>query len=105
MTEFSGANAEQQAVNFLNLAPRQGPGEASVTPRGNGTAGLMHLEPGSLGEGGEQTWHFKDFPGPNGAQNVLNFVNASPRQGRGEASCFVRNDESAAVFYLEPGTG
>jgi hypothetical protein len=105
VTGFSGANAEQQAVSFLNLAPRQGSGEASVTPRGNGTVGLMYLEPGSLGQGTEQDWHYKDFPGPNGGQNVLNFLNASPRQGRGEASCFVRNDGSAAVFYLEPGTG
>ena len=105
VTEFSGADAEQQAVNFLNASPRQGAGEASVTPRGNGTVGLIYLEPGSLGEGTEQDWHCKDFPGPNGAQGVLNFLNASPRQGRGEASCFVRNDGSAAVFYLEPGTG
>jgi hypothetical protein len=105
VTEFAGANAEQQAVNFLNAPPRQGPGEASVTPRGNGTVGLLHLEPGSLGQGKQQDWHYKDFPGPNGAQNVLNFLNAPPRQGRGEASCFVRNDGSAAVFYLEPGTG
>jgi hypothetical protein len=105
VTEFSGGDAEQEAVNFLNAAPRQGPGEASVTPRGNGTVGLVYLEPGSLGEGTDQTWQRKDFPGPNGAQAVLNFLNAAPPQGHGEATCFVRNDGSAAVFYLEPGTG
>jgi hypothetical protein len=105
VAEFSGADPEQQAVNFLNAPPRQGAGEASVTPRGNGTVGLIYLEPGSLGEGTDQTWQRKDFPGPNGAQAVLNFLNATPAQGRGEATCFVRNDGSAAVFYLEPGTG
>lgn len=105
VTEFSGANAEQQAVDFLNAAPRQGAGEASVTPRGDGTVGLIYLEPGSLDEGTAQDWHWKDFPGPNGAQDVLNFLNASPRQAPGEASCFIRNNGSAAVFYLEPGTG
>lgn len=105
VADFSGGSAEQDAVNFLNASPRQGAGEASVTPRGNGTVGLIYLEPGSLGAGTEQDWHWKDFPGPNGAQDVLNFLNAAPRQGRGEASCFIRNNGSAAVFYLEPGTG
>lgn len=103
--QFSGANAEQQAVDFLNDPSRQGWGEASVTPRQNGTVGLIFLEPGSLGEGSEQAWNWKGFPGPNGAQAVLNFLNALPRQGRGEVSCFVRSDGSAAAFYLEPGTG
>jgi hypothetical protein len=71
----------------------------------HGTVGPIYLEPGSLGEGTDQTSQRKDFPGPNGAQAVLNFVNAIPAQGRGEATCFVRNNGSAAVFYLEPGTG
>ena len=104
-SEFPAPNGAQDAVNFLNEPARQGPGEASVTPRGNGTVGLIYLEPGSLGEGTDQSWQRKDFPGPNGAQSVLNFLNAIPPQGRGEATCFVRNDGSAAVFYLEPGTG
>ena len=32
-------------------------------------------------------------------------MNASPRQGAGEVSGFVRNDGSAVIFYLEPGSG
>ena len=105
LREFPAPNAEQAAVNFLNEPFRQGPGEASVTPRGNGTAGLLWLEPGSLGESTRQTWQFKDFPGPNGAAEALAFLNATPRQAAGEATGFVRNDGSAAIFYLEPGSG
>jgi hypothetical protein len=67
--------------------------------------GLLWLEPGSLGESTLQTWQSKDFPGPDGAQAALAFLNASPRQAAGEASGFVRNDGSAAIFYLEPGSG
>jgi len=103
--EFPAPDGEQAAVDFLNAPLRQGPGEASVTPRSNGTAGLLWLEPGSLGDSTEQTWHFKDFPGPDGQQAALAFLNASPRQGAGEATGFVRSDGSAAIFYLEPGSG
>jgi len=103
--EFSGPNSAQAAVNFLNDPLRQGPGEASVTPRNNGTTGLLWLEPGSLGNSTSQTWNYKDFPGPDGVQAALAFLNASPRQGPGEASGFARNDGSAVVFYLEPGSG
>jgi hypothetical protein len=49
-SEFS-INSDQQAVAFLNLPLRQGAGEASVTLRNNGSAGLIWLEPGSLEEG------------------------------------------------------
>ena len=76
-----------------------------MTPRGNGAVGLLWLEPGSLGESTIQTWQVKDFPGPNGEQFALAFLNATPRQAAGEASGFVRNDGSAAIFYLEPGSG
>ena len=103
--EFPGPNGEQAAVAFLNEPLRQGRGEATVTPRGNGAVGLLWLEPGSLGESTLQTWQSKDFPGPDGAQAALAFLNASPRQSAGEASGFVRNDGSAAIFYLEPGSG
>jgi hypothetical protein len=99
--EFPGA---QDAADFLNANPRQGAGEASVTPRSNGTAGLLYLEPGSLGASTQQTWLTAEFPGANGAQEAVNFLNASPRQGAGEAAGFVRNDGSAVVFYLEPGS-
>jgi hypothetical protein len=103
--EFSGADSAQAAVDFLNDPLRQGAGEASVTPRNNGTTGLLWLEPGSLGNSTAQTWHFKDFPGPGGEQAALAFLNASPRQGAGEACGFVRSDGSVVIFYLEPGSG
>jgi len=105
LREFPAPNGEKAAVDFLNEPLRQGAGEASITPRGNGTVGLVYLEPGSLGEGNEQTWQVREFAAPNGEQAAVNFLNEPLRQGRGEASCFVRNDGSAAVFYLEPGTG
>lgn len=76
-----------------------------ATLRNNGTASLLWLEPGSLGNSTAQTWHYKDFPGPGGEQAALAFLNASPRQGAGEASGFVRSDGSAVIFYLEPGSG
>ena len=103
--EFSGPNSAQAAVDFLNDPLRQGAGEASVTPRNNGTTGLLWLEPGSLGDSTQQAWQHKDFPGPDGESAALGFLNASPRQGAGEASGFVRSDGSAVVFYLEPGSG
>src|SRR5258708_7191351 len=99
------SNGGQGAVHFLNEPLRQGRDEASVTPRGNGTTGLLWLEPGSLGNSTEQTWQHKDFPGPDGESAALAFLNASPRQGAGEASGFVRNDGSAVIFYLEPRSG
>ena len=103
--EFPGPNGQEAAVNFLNEPLRQGRGEASVTPRGNGAVGLLWLEPGSLGDSTEQTWQAKAFAGPDGAQAALAFLNATPRQAAGEASGFVRNDGSAVIFYLEPGSG
>jgi hypothetical protein len=105
LREFPGPGGEKAAVDFLNEPLRQGAGEASVTPRGDGSAGLLWLEPGSLGESTAQTWQYKDYPGPDGEQAAIAFLNASPRQGAGEASGFVRSDGSAAIFYLEPGTG
>ena len=103
--EFPAPDGEAAAVNFLNEPARQGPGEATVTPRGNGTVGLLWLEPGSLGGSSAPAWQYKDFPGPDGEQAALAFLNASPRQGAGEVSGFVRSDGSAVIFYLEPGSG
>jgi hypothetical protein len=100
--EFAGP---QQAVDFLNEPARQGPGQASVTPRSNSSVGLLYLVPGSLGASTTQTWHFKEFPAPDGATSALAFLNASPRQGAGEVSGYARNDGSAVIFYLEPGSG
>ena len=81
-----GIRGAQQAVDFLNEPARQGPGQASVTPRNDGSAGLLYLVPGSLGTSTKQTWHFKDFPAPNGVTSALAFLNAHPRQGAAEAS-------------------
>src|ERR1700751_5501061 len=39
--EFPAPNGAQDAVNFLNEPARQGAGEASVTLRNNGSAGLI----------------------------------------------------------------
>jgi len=36
--------------------------------------------------------------------SALAFLNASPRQGAGEVSGYARNDGSAVIFYLEPGS-
>ena len=102
--EFPAPDGAQEAVDFLNLDPRQGAGEASVTPRGDGTTGLLYLEPGSLGSSTQQAWLTAEFPAPNGAQAAVDFLNAPPRQGAGEAVGFARNDGSAVIFYLEPGS-
>ena len=99
--EFAGP---RQAADFLNEPARQGPGQASVTPRNNGSVGLLYLVPGSLGASTAQTWHFKEFPAPGGVTSALAFLNAAPRQGAGEVSGYARNDGSAVIFYLEPGS-
>jgi hypothetical protein len=99
--EFVGP---EQAVDFLNDPARQGRGEATVTPRKNGTVGLLYLEPGSLGASTAHAWCFKDFPAPHGVRDALAFLNAHPRQGEGEVSGYARTDGSAVIFYLEPGS-
>ena len=102
--EFAAPDGTQAAATFLNEPLRQGAGEASLTPRGNGTAGLVWLEPGSLGEGTGQEWLVEQFQGPDGGKAAVDFLNEAPRQGPGEASVFVRNDGSAVVLYLAPGS-
>jgi hypothetical protein len=104
VADFPAPNGAQDAAAFLNADPRQGAGEASVTPRSNGAVGLLYLEPGSLGVSTRQAWLTTEFPGANGAQDAVAFLNAAPRQGAGEASGFIRNDGSAVIFYLEPGS-
>ncbi len=103
-TEFGAPDGAASAVTFLNDPARQGAGEASVTPRSDGSAGLLWLEPGSLGDSTAQTWQYKDFPGSGGEQAALAFLNASPKQAAGEACGFVRSDGSVVIFYLEPGS-
>jgi hypothetical protein len=98
VAEFPSAQA---AADYLNADPRQGPGEASVTPRSNGSVGLLYLEAGSLGGSTRQAWQVAEFPS---AQAAVDFLNAASRQGAGEASGFIRNNGSAAVVYLEPGS-
>jgi hypothetical protein len=102
--EFPLPDGEKNTVIFLNEPARQGPGEATATLRNDGSAGLLYLAPGSLGSGTTQTWYFKEFPGPDGVASALAFLNASPRQGAGEVSGYARNDGSAVIFYLEPGS-
>ena len=92
--EFPAPNGEAAAVNFLNEPARQGPGEATVTPRGNGSVGLLWLEPGSLGRQRRADLAVQGLPRPGRRAGRLAFVNASPRQGAGEVSGFVRNDGS-----------
>jgi hypothetical protein len=86
-------------LSFLNADPRQGPGEASATPRSTGTVGLLYLEPGSLGAALSPSWLVAEFPTP---QDAVNFLNAPPQQTAGEAAGFIRSDNSTVVFYLEP---
>ena len=102
--EFPAPNGEKAAVEFLNEPLRQGRGEASATLRNNGTASLLWLEPGSLGNSTEPAWEFQEFPAPNGEADAVAFLNATPRQGRGEATATLRNDRTAGLVYLEPGS-
>ncbi len=99
--EFVGP---KEAVDFLNEPARQGRGEATVTPRKNGTVGLLYLSPGSLGDSTHHTWYFKEFPAPHGVRDALTFLNARPHQGEGEVSGYAHTDGSAVIFYLEPGS-
>src|ERR1700730_7639099 len=102
--EFPGPHGPADAVVFLNEPARQGHGEANANARNNGTAGLFYLEPGSLGSSTAQTWVFRDFPGPHGPADAVAFLNQPARQGPGEASAEARNNGTAGLFYLEPGS-
>ena len=102
--EFPAPNGEAAAVNFLNEPARQGRGEATVTLRNDGTAGLLWLEPGSLGNSTTQTWQFAEFPAPNGEAAAVNFLNEPARQGPGEATVTPRGNGSVGLLWLEPGS-
>jgi hypothetical protein len=104
--EFPGPhpNGEDNAVNFLNAPPRQGRGEAAAALRSDGSVGLFYLEPGDLGGATSPDWEFAEFPSPNGAKDAAIFLNAPPRQGRGEAVATLRGDGTAGLLYLEPGS-
>jgi hypothetical protein len=101
---FTAAEGTQGAVDFLNEAARQGPGEATAVARNDGSVGLFYLEPGSLGSSTAQTWVFLNFTKAQGTQGAVNFLNAALRQGPGEASANARNDGSVGLFFLEPGS-
>jgi hypothetical protein len=105
---FAPAEGPSAAAVFLNEAARQGHGEASAAPRNDNSVGLfylVYLAPGSLGNGTQQEWIYREFTAAEGPQGAVTFLNEAPRQGPGEASVFARNDGSVALFYLEPGTG
>ncbi len=77
-SEFPAPSGAQDAVNFLNEPARQGAGEASATLRNDGSAGLIWLEPGSLGDGTGQAWELAEFSGGDAEQQAVNFLNAAP---------------------------
>ena len=76
--EFPGPNGAKEAAIFLNAPDRQGRGEATATLRGDGTAGLLYLEPGSLGTSTTHTWEYGEFVGP---KQAVDFLNDPARQG------------------------
>jgi|SRR5271163_1402263 len=102
---FTAAQGPASAVAFLNDPARQGPGQATAAVRNDGSVGLFFLEPGSLGQGTQQAWVYRNFTAAEGTAGAVAFLNDAPRQGPGEASAFARNDGSVGLFYLEPGTG
>jgi hypothetical protein len=109
--EFTGTQATQDAVDFLNNSPsRLGPGEASA-----GTVGVMYIDIGSLDSLDSPTWGYQNFPagtGPGeGPDGVLFNLNGAPRQGAGEVCAIPRNDGqhggadgSVGVFSMQPGS-
>jgi hypothetical protein len=99
--EFPSPNGAKDAAIFLNAPPRQGRGEAVATLRGDGTAGLLYLEPGSLGVTTTHTWEYGEFVGP---KQAVDFLNDPARQGRGEATVTQRKNGTVGVLYLSPGS-
>ena len=52
----------------------------------------------------DQEWQFRDFAAPNGEGDTATFLNEPLRQGHGEASATLRNNGTAGLFFLEPGS-
>ena len=52
----------------------------------------------------DQIWQFRAFPAPDGEAAAVKFLNEPLRQGRGEASATLRNDGTAGLLWLEPGS-
>jgi hypothetical protein len=101
---FTPAQGTAEAVTFLNEAYRQGPGEASLAARNDGSVGLFFLEPGSLGTSTEPTWVYQNFTPAQGTAEAVTFLNEAYRQGAGQVSAIARNDGSVGLFFLEPGS-
>ena len=99
--EFPGPNGAKDAAIFLNEPDRQGRGEATATLRGDGTAGLLYLSPGSLGFTNTHAWQYGEFVGP---KQAVDFLNDPARQGRGEATVTQRKNGTVGLLYLEPGS-
>jgi hypothetical protein len=96
---FTAKEGPLAATIFLDEYPRQGPGEASATVRGDGSVTLFYLEPGSRGSDTSRKWAFVEFSGSQATQDEVNFLNNSPRLGPGEASA-----GTVGVLYFEGGS-
>ena len=99
-----GSAERSGGVQLLNGADSQGPGEASASLRGDGSAGLIFLAPGSQGTTASQTWYFQPEPAPDGTQLAVQFLNEGDKQGPGEASVTTRGDGTAGIIFLGPGS-
>jgi hypothetical protein len=102
--ELPGPDGTAAAVQLLNDAPGQGPGEASASMRGGGSVGLIFLAPGSQGTSTSQAWYFQPEPAPDGTQLAVQFLNEGDKQGPGEASVTTRGDGTAGIIFLGPGS-
>jgi hypothetical protein len=99
LQNFTAAEGTQSAAIFLDEFPRQGPGEASVTARGDGSVTLFYLDPGSRGSDTARKWGFVNFTGTQATQEEVNFLNQPLRLGPGEASA-----GTVGVMYLDIGS-
>jgi len=92
--EFRSFSTTQEALDFLNSPPRQGPGQLGGN---DGTAQILVFEPGTGTE--TRTWQFRSFPT---AQGAVDFFNTPPQQVGGDTSAVldVDNAGTAAVFFL-----
>jgi hypothetical protein len=102
--DFTPAEGTAGVISFLNEPLRQGPGEASMSARNDGSVGLFYLAPGSSGTSTTPTWEYIDFTPAQGTAGAVNFLNEALRQGPGEASATPRSDGSVGLFYLAPGS-
>ena len=102
-SNFAGLTGAQQAVNFLNEAARQGPGQVTASMSAGGPTEVIYLSPGSLGSNTTPSWETLVEAGPNGLKLAVDFLNENPRQGPGEVSMTVLPGGSLGLIYLNPG--